>query len=625
MIQTSLPDQEKRLKRRFFFFIIAFSAAVVFVLFRYFTVMMNPPETETLSPPQEIAERGAILDRNGRILALQTRLGNVSVWRPDITDVDALAEELSPVLEMGETDIRRRITESSSDFLYLKKQVEQSALQKIRSARSLGRLKGAGIEPVTGRIYPERELAAQIIGFTGSGNNGLGGIEYSFDSVLAPKDGKNGNQVILTIDSNVQHILEDIAEKSLEDNRAEAVFLIAADPRTGDILGAAARPGFDPNDLQNSSAEARTDKISIWSYEPGSVFKVFSIAALLDSGVLTENNYFFCNGRYERTTSRGDHFVINCVSPHGRVNARDIIAYSCNVGAAFASEMIQAEDFRSRLTSFGFGEKTGAGTPGETPGFFRETSAWSERSRPTIAMGHEVSVSALQIIQAATAVANDGILVPPRFVSRVVSDDGKTSREYRAGPARRVLSAKTARTMRQYMEEGTLGLGIGRNARVGDIALAVKTGTAQMYDQNTGGYAESDYIASCLALLPAEQPSLIIYMAIVRPRGDYFFGARIAAPAIRETAEALINYLGIPRGRNPQVSHSGRLIIPVDQTPVIGERVPDFTGYAKRSLVPLLLRDDLTLDIRGEGWVRRQSPLPGTAFTPGMTIILELE
>jgi cell division protein FtsI (penicillin-binding protein 3) len=286
---------------------------------------------------------------------------------------------------------------------------------------------------------------------------------------------------------------------------------------------------------------------------------------------------------------------------------------------------MQAEYFREKLATFGFGEKTGAGTPGETPGFFRETSAWSQRSRPTIAMGHEVSVSALQIVQAATAVCYDGILVPPRFVSRVVSDDGTATREYRAGPARRVLSAETAKAMRQYMEEGTLGLGIGRNARVNDIALAVKTGTAQMYDESGGGYAEHDYIASCLALLPAEQPSLIIYIAIVRPRGDYFFGARIAAPAIRETAESLIDYLGIPRGRNPQVRHSGQLSIPAGETPAITGSIPDFTGYAKRSLIPLLLRDDLIVDIRGEGWVRRQSPPPGTAFTPGMIIILELE
>jgi cell division protein FtsI (penicillin-binding protein 3) len=175
------------------------------------------------------------------------------------------------------------------------------------------------------------------------------------------------------------------------------------------------------------------------------------------------------------------------------------------------------------------------------------------------------------------------------------------------------------------MAEGTVGLGIGRNARVSDITLAVKTGTAQTIDPKTRTYSENDYIASCLALLPAEQPTLIIYVAIMRPQGSSIWGARIAAPVIRESAEALIDYLGIPRARNPQVGHSGELTIPVEKPIIITDSVPDFTGVSKRSLVPLLLRDDLILDIRGEGWVRRQTPPPGTVFTPGMTIVLELE
>ncbi|MDR2048208.1 MAG: penicillin-binding protein 2 [Treponema sp.] len=619
------PDQDKRFKRRFLLFIAVFAFAAFFVLARYFAVMINPPGTELFSPAQELAERGSILDRNGRVLALQTRLGNVSVWRPDITDMDALVEELSPILEMGETDIRYRIQESTSDFLYLKKQAEQSVLQKIRSARSMNRLKGISIEPVMGRIYPEKELAAQIIGFTGSGNTGLGGLEYSFDAELSPRDGKNGSQVILTIDANVQHILENIAAQTLADNLAEAVMLIAADPRTGDILGAAGAPGFDPNNIGDSNEAERMDRTSIWAYEPGSVFKVFSIAAMLEAGAISENSVFTCPGYYERVTSRGERIVINCQGVHGNVNARDIIAYSCNAGAAYASDRIYAAPFREAVAAFGFGARTGAGTPGETAGFFRNLSLWSDRSKPTIAIGQEIAVSALQVVQAATAVANDGILVPPRLVSRVVSDDGQVSREYRSGQARRVLRPETARAMREYMMEGTLGLGIGRNARIGDIALAVKTGTAQIIDPETRAYSDTDFIASCLALLPAEQPSLIVYLVIVKPRGNYYFGARIAAPAIRETAEQLIDYLGIPRGRNPQVAHPGSIAIPADEDLRIGERIPDFTGFSKRSLVPLLLRDDLVLDIRGEGWVRHQIPPPGTPFTPGMTILLELE
>jgi cell division protein FtsI (penicillin-binding protein 3) len=587
--------------------------------------MMSPVSTGYFAQENDLAERGSILDRNGRVLALQTRLGNVSVWRPDIDNLDELVKELSPILEMGERDILVRIQNSASDFLYLKKNAEQSELQKIRAARSQKRLKGVSIEPVMGRIYPEKSLASQIIGFTGSGNTGLGGIEYSFERELAAKDGKNGNQVILTIDSNVQHILENIAGKALEENKAEAVMLIACDPRSGDILGAASLPNFDPNNIRDSTETERMDRTSIWAYEPGSVFKVFSIASMLEAEAIGGSTAFVCDGQYERVTNRGERIVIKCQGVHGRVTARDIIVYSCNAGAAYASERMRAEPFREALTAFGFGARTGAGTPGETTGFFQDLSLWSDRSKPTIAMGQEIAVSALQIVQAATAVANDGVLVPPRLAARVVSDDGQNIREYQSGLPRRVLSPETARAMREYMVGGTEDIGIGRNARVSDIALAVKTGTAQIIDPKTRAYSEQDFIASCLALLPAEDPSLIIYMAIVRPRGDYYFGARIAAPAIRETAEALIDYLGIPRERNEQVEHSGRISIPTDETLTIGSAVPDFTGYSKRSLAPLLLRDDLKLDIRGSGWVRRQIPQAGTPFTPGMTIILELE
>jgi cell division protein FtsI (penicillin-binding protein 3) len=239
-------------------------------------------------------------------------------------------------------------------------------------------------------------------------------------------------------------------------------------------------------------------------------------------------------------------------------------------------------------------------------------------------MGQEISVSALQMLQAATAIANDGVLVPPKIVSRLVSWNGKTTRNYEPGPPRRVLSAATAQAMRSYMVDVTSDEGTGWRANVGDLSLAVKTGTAQIADPRTGRYSETDYIASCIALLPAESPSLVLYLVIVRPKGEYL-GGRIAAPPVREAVEALVDYLGIPRGRNPQVSHSGNIVLPPIDTPRVDTHVPDFTGYSKRQILPLLLRDDLAIEMEGNGWVRRQYPPPGTPLQRGMTIRLELE
>ncbi|MDR2159450.1 MAG: transpeptidase family protein [Treponema sp.] len=610
---------------RFIIFISLFSLAALAVLVRYGVLMLGPHRPAAPPRSRQFTERGAIKDRNGRILALQTRLANVSAWRPEIDSLEEFCRGLAPLLEMPEEEIAERIQLSASDFVYLRKQVDESTVRMIEAERAGGRLRGVGIEPVVGRIYPERNLASQIVGFAGNGNDGLAGIEYAFDEELTPSPERpNGNQVYLTIDVNVQHILEKIAAETLRENNAEAVMFLAADPRSGDILGSASLPGFDSNNIRDSSEEARMDRPAIWAYEPGSVFKVFSLSALMDGGGITENTTFLCNGYYERTTRGGETIRINCLGAHGRVRAREIIIYSCNAGAAYAADRMETTTFSEFLGNFGFGRRTGAGNPGETAGFLRAPERWSERSKPTIAMGQEIAVSALQMVQAATAVANDGILVPPRIVSKIVSADGKTEREWKNGVSRRVLKPETARAMRSYMVDVTSNIGTGWRANVEDLSLAVKTGTAQIIDPLTGAYSGTDFIASCIALLPAEAPSLILYLVIVKPRGEYL-GGRIAAPPVRQAAEALVDYLGIPRGRNPQVDHPSSVTLPPSQIPLITDTVPDFTGLSKRTLLPLFLREDLHIEMEGEGWVRRQSPSPGSPLNPDTVIRLELE
>jgi cell division protein FtsI (penicillin-binding protein 3) len=227
------------------------------------------------------------------------------------------------------------------------------------------------------------------------------------------------------------------------------------------------------------------------------------------------------------------------------------------------------------------------------------------------------------MIQAATAIANDGILVHPRIVSRIISADRSAESVPAYQNSRRVLNPETARAMRSYMTDVTSSIGTGWRAAVDDLSLAVKTGTAQIFDPALGEYSETDFIASCIALLPADSPSLVLYLAILKPRGE-ILGGRIAAPAIREAAEAMVDYLGIPRGRNPQINRSPSVTISSGSLPVVHDQIPDFTGISKRILSPLLLRDDINVIIQGDGWVFRQSPPPGTPVTEGMTLILEL-
>jgi cell division protein FtsI (penicillin-binding protein 3) len=609
------------LKRRYIFLFSGMALFAVYVFANYCILMLKKDIPLPVRKTAVITERGPILDRNGRFLALQIRFADVSVWRPSITDVDVLANEIEAILDMPAAEIREKIISSESNFLYLKRQIEDAAARRLTALIDEKKIRGVTVQPIVGRLYPEKNLASQVIGFVGDRNRGLEGIEYAFnDSLDGVENNGKGSHVILTIDTNVQYILERIAANTMSETGAEAVMLLAMDPRTGDILGSASLPGFDLNNIRDSNAISRMNRPVIWAYEPGSVFKVFTIASLIDSGAISGNSVFNCNGVY--VTNSG--IRINCLGAHGRVTAREIIIHSCNAGAAYASDHITSGAFYNLLSSYGFGSRTGAGSPGETAGYLVQSENWSDRSKPTLAMGQEIAVSAYQMLQAATAIANDGVMVPPRIVSKIVSADGRTVTEWKSVERRRVMKAETARAMRSYMVDTASGIGTGWRAAVEDMSLAVKTGTAQIIDPATRRYSQTDFIASCIALLPAESPSLILYLVIIKPKGE-IFGGRIAAPAIREAAESLIDYLGIPRGRNPQITHPPSVNVPAGRLPAVQTHVPDFTGISKRALLPLLLRDDINVEIRGDGWVRRQSPPAGTAVTGGMTIILELE
>jgi len=617
-------------KNRYIVFLIFMIFLSGCLIFHYARLMV----TEEPKPPRHSAAglpaRGPILDRNGRFLAVQIRFNDVTAWKPDIPktdnkqklpDLQAISEILSPILEMTPSEFRSKVESTESNFVFIKKRVDDSTARRISALIKENNIAGINLQPIVGRVYPEGKLASQIIGFVGDKNNGLEGIEWAKNAELnGVNDNGIGCQVVLTIDTYVQHILEEISFRAMEENEAEAVMFAAMDPRTGDILGSVSMPDYDPNYFYLSDSNSRTNRPALWAFEPGSTFKIFSLAALLDAGAISANTAFNCNGSY--TLIKGA--PITCLSSHGRVTAREIIISSCNVGAAYASDHINSGTFFRYLSDFGFGARSGAGVPGESAGYLRPNSSWSDRSKQTIAFGQEISVSTYQILQAASVIANDGILVPPRIVLKYISADGKTITERENGERRRVIKEETARAMRSYMVDTAASGAMGWRASVQDLSLGVKTGTAQIIDPADRKYSSTDFIASCIALLPAENPSLILYMAIVKPKG-IIYGARIAAPAIREAAEALIDYIGIPRGRNQQITHPSAINISTVLLPAIEENVPDFSGLSKRALLPLLLREDINIEIHGDGWVRRQSPPAGMPIENGMTIILALE
>jgi cell division protein FtsI (penicillin-binding protein 3) len=619
------------IKWRFSFVIFLLIAAAIYVLGNYaFQVLRDGPgRTGRFWSSRE---RGKILDRNAKVLASQITQYNVYVSPPDRERIPLLAAELAPILGMNTDDIHDIVSNASGRFL-LKRQVSETAMEIIRDGQRNGTLKGVSVTPVTVRVYPEKNLAAQIIGFTGADNIGREGVEYAFNKELS-----EGNDVVLTIDINVQHILEQVAGSTLRETQAESVMFLAMDPRNGEILGSAVLPGFDPSNYRSYGSDRYLNRAAHEQYEPGSVFKAFSISALMDSGAISEDSEFICNGVYERTFPGGT-VRIECADrrAHGRVRPREIIIQSCNVGASLAADRLDNQSFYQLMFDYGFGRKTGAWVNTETAGLLKEPNLWSGRTRQSIAFGQEIAVSALQIMQAASVVANDGLLIPPKMISHVADADGRTITGWVRNTdnvSRQVIKSETARKMLSYMSDTATEIGTGWRANVDDLHLAVKTGTAQLRDPTarridpvtgvTIDYSETDFIASCVAILPAESPSLVLYVVIIKPRGETY-GGRIAAPAIREAAELLIDYLGIPRGRNPLVEHPGSMVFTEEKLPVVGTHVPNFYGISKRTLIPLLDRSDIRVEIIGEGWVRRQSPQPGTPVAPDMVIELFLE
>lgn len=603
---------------------------VLVLVGRYFYLMVLVPASnrwESIELPS--VERGAILDRNGKILAISTKLDSVSAWMPNVTNVDGTALRLSQILDLDRDEIINRLR-SQTGFVYIKRQITPTESIRIEQAQKSGEIQGISLTPEYGRNYPHQEMAAHVIGYVSVDNTGLSGIEYTFNQVLSPplieKDVKyiHGNQVFLTIDLNVQYIIETVAETAYNEHKADSVLILVMDAQNGEILGYSSMPRFDPNEFTKADAEALINRPATYAYEPGSVFKVFSIASMLQLGGISLADTFTCNGYYEYPVSSDEYIKISCLGVHGQVTPPQILRKSCNAGAAYASELVEEESFYQMLLQFGFGKPTGLFS-GETSGILRRPSQWSARTKATIAFGQEISVSALQVLSAATVFTNDGVLLTPHIVKKIVSPEGKTIRAYARESKREVLSPSIAKDMLTMMAAATENDGTARRARLEGISISAKTGTAQVYDSRIENYSEDHFIASFLGIFPTEQPRFIAYVVINYPRGEQFYGGQIAAPIFKQIAQELISYYGMPYGDEAIVVHSGEVPVKIPESVEVGSVMPDFTGLPKRSLLPLFSNANIDVHIKGDGYVVRQNPSPGAPIEEGDRVTLELE
>ena len=630
-----MPVNQKYSKFRLCIVFSLFGILALYILIVFGKLCFTPVENNMEKKIE--TERGSILDVTGKPLAVSAKFYHVGVKPSYIESYkEELAECLSEPLKTTKEELLGIIDNAPSDFVYLKKRITESECDYVKYVLRENDLGGVSFDELVGRVYPENALASQVVGFMGDAGTGLSGIEYSMQSVLAPEvqivdkayDSHNngkGKNVYLTIDSNLQYKLEKIANEAMENTGAESLMLIAAEAKTGEILSYISLPAANLNEYQYSSQEERTDRPAVLAYEPGSVFKIFSVASFIESGAISENDRFLCDGRCEIIGPSGEKAVITCLDHHGWLTAREALQYSCNDVLAQMSQKIDSELFLRYIRNFGFGARTEIQLPGETRGSVKTTSdkLWSIRSKPTISIGQEISVSALQMVQATTALTNGGVPVGLSLISKITNYDGTVEYEHETKYKDPVVSKATADYLLSCMET-TARAGTGSRANISDVSIGVKTGTAQMLDPETGGYSDTDFVSNCVAVFPVEDPEIILYIVITKAKGETYAG-RIVAPVIGSAADVIIDHLGMARSGAASLLHSGKITVYAENPTILEDYMPDFTGTPKRLLMNLLNRQDIELKIQGDGYVVSQYPEPGTPITKGMIVELYLE
>jgi cell division protein FtsI/penicillin-binding protein 2 len=524
------------------------------------------PRLQALAHRQQFAtiplepHRGLILDRRGRPLAVNLKATSVYAVPSAIPNQSAFARAVGPVLGLSEHEVRARLR-GGRHFVWLARKVDAGVVERLTRLRLKRQI---GFLTENRRAYPNGELAAHALGFVGIDNQGLSGVELSYDKTLrgdggravAEQDGMgrllvdtqrivaspvDGSDILLTIDQVIQHLAERELSAAMTRTRAKRGSVTVMDPRTGEILALAIRPTYNPNAAGTVPAERWLPRPLADVYEPGSTFKVFLTAAALDAGVMETTDHVFCSGSIRVP---GNHVIRDAHGlKHGWQTMGAVLKNSCNVGAAqIASRMGKSRLF-DYIRRFGFGDPTGVDLPGEARGIVPRPSEWLGPALQTISFGQGIGATALQLLTAATAFANDGTMVRPYIVRGVRDSQGRLVKAVATESVRQVIQPHVARTVLEMMI-GTVADGTGAQAAIDGYAVAGKTGTAQKPSPH-GGYDPSRYVASFLGIVPVERPRLLLLVVLDEPRGVYYGGA-VAAPVFREVASQALWYLRIP-------------------------------------------------------------------------------
>ena len=626
-------------------------------------------------------KRGSIFDRNGHPLAMSIPVDSAFAVPAEMSDQPLAARLLSGVLGIPRDVLEERLA-SSRSFVWIARKLPPDKKEAVEELS----LKGVYFQKENQRIYPKRDLAAHVVGFVNLDEKGIGGLESELESKIGGKSEKiivmadarqrwfdggeaqreRGADVVLTLDEKIEYIAERELSAAIAKTHAIAGTVIVMNPRNGEILALANWPKFNPNTATDAPAETRMNRAVSAIYEPGSTFKLVTLAAALDQGITRPEEVFNCeNGAVYIAGHRiRDH------KPFGMLTVSDILAQSSDVGAIKIALRLGAPKFYDYIRAFGFGQLTGVDLPGESRGMLEHVETWEPISIGSISMGQEVGVTPIQLITAVSAIANGGMLYKPHVIAELRRGATVLPAEGILAPVepRRVIHPETAATLRRLME-GVILNGTGSLARLDGWTAGGKTGSAQKIDPNTGHYSPTQLIASFSGFAPISNPAVTILVSLDSPVGEHE-GGQVAAPVFKRIAEQVLLYLDVPRdvptSRLVQTAYNNRansdssaledftptdFSAPPEQLPDSSEAraslpnphhatnpepsvtvavdasgeipVEDFAGKTMREVTEACLRSGLEPVLIGSGLALQQSPAAGVKVRRGAKITVQ--
>jgi cell division protein FtsI/penicillin-binding protein 2 len=634
---------------------VGIEARLVYLqVFRHADLMAKAERQQMRTIPSP-AKRGDLLDRLGRVLATSVDADSVYAVPTEINDPQKTASQLCAAFGDCTAKDRKSLLERLSNqkaFVYVRRLVSPEEAQKVAD---LG-VDGVGFIKESRRFFPNKNLAAHLLGYVGIDNVGLGGLEATYDSqirgkpgtVLVQTDAKrhpfsrvehpptSGSTVELTIDENLQHIAERELANGVQENRAEGGTAIMLDPHTGEILAVANEPTFNPNAYRDFDDTERRNRAVQDLYEPGSTFKVVTASAAIEEGVLPVDTEIDTNPGQIKLPGR-PAITEDGHRNYGVLSFTDVIVKSSNIGAIRIGFKVGTERLSRFVSLYGFGHSVSPDFPGENAGIVWKPEKWTDSALASVSMGYQVGVTPLQMVAAVGSVANGGEYMEPRVVRAVYQNDRRIAVHPKA--IRRIVSPETAARLTTIMEQVVVR-GTARRAQIAGYTIAGKTGTASKLVN--GHYSHSDYNASFVGFMPSRNPVFAMIVVIDSPHGaNGTHGGSVAAPIWQRIATDAVRYLRVPQTVDapppvmvaqhtdqplqvPTAGQAPRPVVTVEPPPAPGT-IPDLAGLSARDAARTLVKAGFVARLSGDGFVVGQDPAPGTPLGPGSVCRVTLD